>query len=115
MLGVKLDESYLEGWDEYKELEKKLEKYRKSKFGNRPLPNKWRVGQKVRFLSDSEWAWSKGSVWYVVELRPEYANCFASEYQVFYTSPDMTKKKGIFWTTPNDVELVEDVPDDPTS
>lgn len=110
MLEVKLDESYLEGWEEVKELQDKIDKFRKSKFGNRPLPNKWRVGQKVRYITSNEWGWRQGDVGYVTELRDEYKDHFASEYQVFYTSIG-EKRFGKYWTTPDDVELIEDVAD----
>lgn len=111
MLEVKLNESYLEGWDEVKELQAKLEKFKKSKFRNRPLPNKWRVGQKVRYITQSEWGWDRGNVAWVIEIRPEYKDKFAGEYQVFYTSYNPEGKGGRYWTTPDDVELIEDVAD----
>lgn len=111
MLEVKLDESYLEGWEEYKELQAKLGEFKKSKFGNRPLPNKWRVGQKVRYITQSEWGWDRGNVAWITEVRPEYKDKFAGEYQVFYTSYNPEGKGGRYWTTPEDVELIEDVAD----
>lgn len=75
-------------------------------FNTRPLPEKWQVGQRVRFLKDREWAWSKGSEATIVRLRGEYAHCLANHYQVFYTSPD--SKDVLWWTTSADVELVSD-------
>ncbi len=80
-------------------------------FNSRPLPKVWKVGQKVRYIRDSEWAWYKGNIGYVVELRDEYKGRPASEYQVFYTCTDKDAKYGRFWTTPEDVELIEDVED----
>lgn len=73
-------------------------------FMTRPLPEKWQKGQRVRFLKTSEWAWAKGSEATIVEVRKEYKTYKATQYQVFYTSPD--SGDAIWWTTPNDVELV---------
>ncbi len=78
-------------------------------FNSRPLPKQWKVGQKVRYLRSSEWAWNEGEIAYVVQLRDEYKGKKASEYQVFYTGSDKGGKGGTYWTTPTDVELVEDV------
>lgn len=72
----------------------------------RPLPDVWKVGQKVRYLRDSSWAWSAGGVAYVQRLLPEYEGIPASQYQVFYTGPKIGHPT--FWTTPDDVELAED-------
>lgn len=73
----------------------------------RKLPDFWRVGQKVRYLRDSEWAWGEGDIGFVSSLRDEYKNKPAQEYQVFYTTSE--SGYGSFWTTPDDVELLEDV------
>lgn len=99
--------SYLEKVKELDDEQKSLNSRYKDLFDNRPLPSVWKVGQKVRYLQNSEWAWIKGGTAYVKELRPEYEGKPAKEYQVFYTGPK--GKGGIFWTTPEDVELVEDV------
>ncbi len=82
----------------------------KQLFNSRPLPKVWKIGQKVRYLRDSEWAWHAGNVGYVVGIREEYKNRPAQEYQVFYTAVG-EKKYGKCWTTPDDVELIEDVED----
>lgn len=73
----------------------------------RKLPAFWKVGMKVRYLKDSEWAWRGGDTAYVKQLRSEYAGTPADTYQVFYTGP--LDGGSIFWTTPDDVELVEEV------
>jgi hypothetical protein len=73
-------------------------------FKTRPLPDFWRVGQKVRTLGN-HFAWSKGAIRRIVELRDPGTP--ADQYQVFWTSPD--NGQGVFWTIPSDVELVEDV------
>lgn len=75
----------------------------------RKLPKKWEVGMRVRFLRDSEWTWGAGSEATVVELRDEYEGRPGDQYQVFYTSPDPIEGSSyhpIWWTTPDDVELV---------
>jgi hypothetical protein len=97
--------SYFEAIKPLKEASQELKVLFEEAFNQRSLPEFWRVGQKVRYLRDSEWAWSIGSIGYVVELRPEYKNTPANEYQVFYTAIG-EKRFGIFWTTPEDVELV---------
>lgn len=70
----------------------------------RPLPDKWKIGMRVRFLRGSEWTWGVGTEATVVKLSPECARRKGSEYQVFWTSPD--DGGAIWWTTPDDVELV---------
>jgi hypothetical protein len=74
-------------------------------FDERPLPDRWRVGQKVRMITDTEWAWRKGAIMIIVGLHTKYDD-------VFYTSPldyETNPHAGSYWTTPEDVELVEDV------
>jgi hypothetical protein len=71
----------------------------------RPLPKKWEIGMRVRYLKTNEWAWRKGDIAYVNKLRPEYNEKPADEYQVFYTGP--ANQSAIFWTTPDDVEWVQ--------
>jgi hypothetical protein len=91
-----------------RDLEIEAKRLLKEAHDERPLPDFWRVGQKVRYLRNSEWAWTAGEIGYVESLRPEYTGRPAAQYQVFYTtSPDL---RGRFWTTPDDVELVEDSP-----
>lgn len=70
----------------------------------RPLPKRWEVGQRVRFLNDSEWAWSKGGEATINRVSDNCHRLPADEYQVFWTEPD--SKNASWWTTPNDVELV---------
>lgn len=82
----------------------------------RPLPDFWRKGQKIRYITTQEWAWSKGNIAYVHGLHDEYKDrkFSAGDYQVFYTGPK-GKSHPSYWTTPDDVELVEDVPSEPES
>lgn len=70
----------------------------------RQLPEKWELGMRVRFLRHKEWAWNAGSEATVVELSDDCKNRKGHEYQVFWTKPD--GGGAIFWTTPDDVELV---------
>ena len=74
----------------------------------RCMPDFWRVGQKIRYVNTNEWAWEKGDIAYVVKLRDEYRGRPAKEYQVFYTGDNDPDQPGIYWTTPDDVELIED-------
>lgn len=86
-----------------KELRKQAEKLEAEAARN--IPEKWEVGMRVRFLHDREWAWSKGGEATITSLREEHEGCKGHEYQVFYTSPDCGD--AFWWTTPDDVELVE--------
>lgn len=91
---------------EARRLHETAKRLTKEAHDERPLPDFWRVGQKVRFLRDSEWAWSKGQTATIIALRD--FNCRpAREYQVFYTGNP--GEPGQWWTTPDDVELAEDV------
>lgn len=73
-------------------------------FDTRPLPDYWRVGQKVRFLRNADWTWSKGQIATITSLRD--TGVPAAQYQVFYTKP--LSGSGHWWTTPDDVELAEE-------
>ena len=93
--------------DEYKlnrasELEEEAARLRLEAFEERPLPDFWRLGQKVRTLKDNEWAWDKGAIMTIVRLRE--VGVPAAQYQVFWVTP--RSGQGVFWTTPADVELV---------
>lgn len=91
------------------ELEAEAAKLRQEAFNERPLPDVWRVGQIVRTLSDKEFAWGKGALMYINEIRSEYKGTPADRYQVFYTSfVGKDKSSGTFWTTPEDVEFVSE-------
>ncbi len=86
-------------------LENEAKRLRKKAFDNRPLPDFWRVGQKVRLLKNKEWCADAGTVMMIVDLD-EFEEP-AKNYQVFWTSP--LNGTGRYWTTPDEVELVEDV------
>ena len=79
-------------------LESEAKRLRKKAFDNRPMPDSWRVGQKVRLLKNKEWCADAGDVLMIVEVR---------DHNVFWTSPP--NGTGRYWTTPDEVELVEDV------
>lgn len=71
----------------------------------RLLPTKWKIGMRVRFLRHKEWAWSSGLEATVVKLSNECKHKNGRDYQVFWTEPD--GGGAIWWTTPDDVELVQ--------
>jgi hypothetical protein len=86
------------------QLEAEARDLRRQAHAERPLPDFWRVGQKVRTLADKAWAWKAGDVMTITELRDEGTP--ALDYQVFWTAH--AREFGRFWTTPDEVELVED-------
>ena len=69
----------------------------------RLLPNKWEIGQKVRFIVDKDHCCNKGCIAEITSLQLENLNVPADEYQVFYTTP--VDGSGRWWTTPDEVEL----------
>jgi hypothetical protein len=76
-------------------------------------PERWEVGMLVKFRKDEEWAWIKDGYGRIVSLREECADRHGSEYQVFYTTllsgpNDQKDGFGTFWTTPNDVDYIQD-------
>ncbi len=87
-----------------KELREEAQRLEIEAHAERPLPKKWRIGMRVRFLQHKEWAWSKGSEATVTKLSDECKGKSGAEYQVFWTEPD--GGGAIWWTTPDDVELV---------
>lgn len=89
------------------ELRAEADQLEEDAFNTRPLPDQWRVGQTVRYLSDQEWAWRAGAVAKIIEIDPDHKGRPASEYCVFWTSSDGGKTHR-YWTTSSDVELVED-------
>jgi len=84
-------------------LESEAAALRKQAYDERHLPDFWRRGQKVRTLADKDFAWNAGDVMTIVELRNEGTP--ANRYQVFWTTHG--KGDGRYWTTPDEVELVE--------
>lgn len=88
-----------------RELADQLEKEaRKENF-----PARWRVGMRVRFLENRDWAWSRGQEAIITELSENCQDKAADEYQVFWTTPadpDRLSFQPVWWTTPADVEFV---------
>jgi hypothetical protein len=84
---------------------------RRNAFDSRPLPDHWRVGDRIRYIRDKEHCCDAGALGVVVAVGPECAEKLAGEYQVFWTCPQgWTNTLGggaKFWTTPDEVELVQ--------
>ena len=91
-------------------LEKEAAELRKQAFLERPLPDHWEVGQRVRYIKSSEWAYDAGRTAVIVETRQEYEDRPASDYSVFYTRPlddNGVQVSGVkYWTPSTDVELL---------
>lgn len=84
-------------------LEAEARTLRKKAHDTRPLPERWEVGHKVRFIKDIEWGPCAGDVLEIMEV--EHPERPAGEYQVFFTGPAWGG--GRYFTTPDDVEWVE--------
>jgi hypothetical protein len=82
---------------------------RRKAFANRPLPDHWRVGDRIRYIRDKEHCCDAGALGVVVHVSPECAEKPAGEYQVFWTRPDGWAKtlggESKFYTTSDEVEL----------
>jgi hypothetical protein len=93
-------------------LEAEAARLRKQAFEERCLPDFWRIGQRVRYITDSEFAWDRGDTAQIVGFHHRYleGTIPANEYQVFYTSGPGNPAR--YWTTPSDVELVLETSDD---
>jgi hypothetical protein len=91
--------------DRAKALEAEAAELREQAYAERPLPDFWRVGQKVRFLRSKEFAWNRDDVWEITRVAD--GTIPANQYQVFWTTPP--SGLGTFWTTPDDVELVQNL------
>ena len=91
-----------------RKLEAEARALRKQAFDESPLPDFWRVGQKVRYIRSDDYGYKVAGETAYVQRLDDGPQPRAEEYQVFWTGP----KRGTptLWTTPLDVELVEDVP-----
>jgi hypothetical protein len=70
-------------------------------------PEKWKVGMLVEYVRDmGEFGPNKGDRGKIAEVRNEDERKAGDEYQVFW----VRLSEGIFWTTPDDVVLIEDAP-----
>lgn len=93
--------------DEASRLEAAAQVLRRAAFAERPLPDHWRVGDRIRYIRNKEHCCDAGALGVVVEVKhPERP---ASQYQVFYTQPDGWANTlggtARFYTTPDEVEL----------
>jgi hypothetical protein len=71
----------------------------------RPMPETWEVGMRVKYLYDKDWCWRKDQEGTIKSFAPDNKKIIsAHDYQVFFTVPDGST--GSFWTNPSDVELV---------
>lgn len=71
----------------------------------RQLPSdEWKVGDTVRYVRSSDWAFSKGTVGRIVSISDPGRK--PHEYQVFHVVPNGSKHAPCWWTTPDDVEFV---------
>jgi len=68
-----------------------------------PKPKEWLVGTKVMYTCSKEFGPSEGTIGKIVRRREEDYGKDASEYQVFWVTPD--NGSGVFWTTPDEVVL----------
>lgn len=55
-------------------LEAEATKLRREAFLERPLPNKWELGQRVRFIRDIDFEPTKGSILTIVKVEDTYEN-----------------------------------------
>lgn len=101
-------------YTEYKIAQQNLQKQQEAlyaealeHFSARPLPQSWKVGQKIEYIRTSEYVWDKGEIGVVVEILEEYAGKPAKANQVFYTRP-IKLSSGTFYTTPRDVILISE-------
>lgn len=98
--------SYLDDLKKYRLAERRLKDELRDAFEKRKLPKTWEIGQRIRYITTNECVWDAGDIGYVVAIRDEYRGKKASDYQVFYTGGKTGGAR--LWTTPNDVELVEE-------
>lgn len=70
-------------------------------------PAQWEVGMRVRYLRNQEWGPSKGALGTIIGFKEGDEGRPADAYQVFYVRAD-SMLTSQFWTTPEDVELVEE-------
>jgi hypothetical protein len=55
-------------------------------FMNRPLPDVWKVGQKIRYLEpEKSGLWEEGDIGYIIAIEPKYENTPAETPQYFHT------------------------------
>ncbi len=86
-------------------LEAQVEVLRTEAHAERPLPEFWRVGMRIRYITHSRWGWDKGTTGVIIRTRDYDKDTPADKYQVFYTNSTGEDHPSL-WTTPDDVELI---------
>lgn len=72
----------------------------------RKLPERWEVGQKVRYVRDTDaFGPNKGNVGNICRIHPDYLSSPVDEYGVLHV--EFTKGNGCFWTDFRDIELAD--------
>lgn len=72
----------------------------------RKLPERWEVGQKVRYVRDTDaFGPNKGNVGTICRIHPDYLNSPVDEYGVLHV--EFKKGNGCFWTDFRDIELAD--------
>ena len=72
----------------------------------RKLPERWEVGQKVRYVRDTDaFGPNKGNVGTICRIHPNYLNSPVDEYGVLHV--EFKKGNGCFWTDFRDIELAD--------
>lgn len=72
----------------------------------RKLPERWEVGQKVRYVRDTDaFGPNKGNVGTICRIHPDYLSSPADEYGVLHV--EFKKGNGCFWTDFRDIELAD--------
>lgn len=69
-------------------------------------PAVWKVGMKVRYRHDSEWAWDAGDVGVIIGFQTNERKNHPR--LVFYTNQNGKKDSSWFYTTPADVDWIEE-------
>lgn len=72
----------------------------------RKLPERWEVGQKVRYVRDTDaFGPNKGNVGTICRIHPDYLSSPVGEYGVLHV--EFKKGNGCFWTDFRDIELAD--------
>lgn len=72
----------------------------------RKLPERWEVGQKVRYVRDTDaFGPNKGNVGTICRIHPDYLSSPVDEYGILHV--EFKKGNGCFWTDFRDIELAD--------
>lgn len=88
-------------------LERMATHIRSTAFNDRPLPDFWRVGQKVRLITSKEWCGDAGQEFYICKVKWAAEPAHSSNNTIWIT-PSLLTEEGKYWTSPHEIELVED-------